>query len=103
MVAQGHPDSAFFVWQHQQNQAQQAIADGDAVSEHELMDEAAAVYTGSMNPIRAESAEQISEPYEREEGELSPARQRFVSRARLFSRSQFSGPVHHSGMLHRHL
>ena len=61
--AQGHPDSAYLAWQHQQKQAQQAIADGDAVSEHELLDEAAAAHKGSANLIKAESAKPRSAPY----------------------------------------
>ena len=65
--AQGHPDSAYLVWPHLQNQVQQAIADGDAVSEHELLDEAAAFHKGSANHIRAESVKPRSAPYEREE------------------------------------
>ena len=68
VIAQGHPDFAFLAWQHQHNQAQQAIAEGDAVSEHELMDEAAAAHKGLANHIRAESsAKPRSAPYEREE------------------------------------
>ena len=93
VVAQGHPDSAFLAWQHQHNQAQHAIAEGDAVSEHEFMNEAAAAHQGSAHPIRAESsAKPRSAPYEREERELSPPRQSSVSRARLSSRSPSPAP-----------
>ena len=32
--AHGHPDSAYLLWQQQENQAQQAVGEGDALSEH---------------------------------------------------------------------
>ena len=56
--AHGHPDSAYLLWQQQQNQGQQAVGEGDALSEHELLEEAAAAQKGPGNPVRAERADQ---------------------------------------------
>ena len=93
--AQRNPDSAYLLWQQQQNAAVhlgQQAGEADPLSEHEFLDEAASPHKGASNPIRPESAKPRSAPYEREDREQSPGRQRCVSRARLSSRSASPAP-----------
>ena len=82
--AQRHPDSAYLLWQQQNNpdtQLDRGAKEADAISEHELLDEVAAAHQGQNNPVRGEVVKTRSAPYEREEREQSPARHRSVSRA----------------------
>ena len=50
IAAQSH------IWQQEQRQAEQAVADGEVVAEHELMEEAASAHQESAQPLKVEAS-----------------------------------------------
>ena len=85
------------LWRQEQLQTEQAAADGEAIADHQRMDEVVCTHQDSAQPLRAESPTRAKlrshnkAPYEREARDISPAK-RSLSRSRVSSRSPFPSP-----------